>query len=49
VSFWGVECPILGRTSEAREDVCEDAEEVCSLRMVVWCAIQELEIVSRSV
>jgi hypothetical protein len=39
----------LGRTSEAREDVWEDAEEVCSLRMVVWCAIQELETMSRNV
>jgi hypothetical protein len=38
----------LGRTSEAREDVCEEAEEVCSLRIVVWCAIQELGTVSRS-
>ena len=44
-----MECPILGRTSEAREDVCEEAAEVCSLRMVVWCAMQELGTVSRNV
>ena len=43
MSFCGVEWPILGRTSDAREEVCDEAEEVCSLSMVVWCAIHELE------
>ena len=28
---------------EAREEVCEEAEVVCSVSMVVWKAIQELE------
>ena len=27
---------------EAREEVCEEAEVVCSVRIVVWKAIQEL-------
>lgn len=31
---------------EAREEVWEDAEEVCSLSIVVLCAIQELWCVS---
>ena len=35
---------ILGRMSEAREEVCEEAEVVCSVRMVVWKAMQELWI-----
>lgn len=30
-----MECVILGRTREAREEVWEEAEDVCSLRMVV--------------
>lgn len=33
---------ILGRTREASEEVWEDAEAVCSLRMVVLCAMQAL-------
>lgn len=36
-------CSILGSMRDAREDVCDDAEVVHSLRMVVLCAIQELE------
>lgn len=31
---------ILGRTREAREEVCDVAEVVCSERMVVLCAMQ---------
>jgi hypothetical protein len=31
---------------EARDDVCEDAEVVHSERMVVLCAMHELETVS---
>lgn len=34
---------ILGRISEASEDVCEDAEVVHSERMVVLCAMHELD------
>jgi hypothetical protein len=33
----------LGRTSEAREEVPEVAEVVCSVRIVVLWAMQELE------
>ena len=33
---------ILGRMMEAREDVFEAAEVVCSVRMVVRYAMQEL-------
>lgn len=36
----------MGRTREARDDVWEDAEAVCSLRMVLLCAMQALEVVS---
>jgi hypothetical protein len=36
-------CSILGRTSEAREEVPEVAEVVCSVRIVVLWAMQELE------
>jgi hypothetical protein len=32
----------LGRTREAREEVEELAEVVCSLRIVVWWAMQAL-------
>ena len=39
-------CSILGRTSDAREDVPEVAEVVCSARMVVLWAMQELEAIS---
>ena len=42
MSFCGEEWLIFGRISDARDDVCEDAEVVCSVRMVVWYAIQEL-------
>ena len=38
---------IFGRTREAREEVWEDAELVCSLRMVVLCAMHALVIVSK--
>lgn len=31
---------ILGRTRDAREEVAEEADEVCSLRMVVLWAMQ---------
>ena len=37
---------ILGRTREAREEVCEEAEVVCSVRIVVLWAMQELRYVS---
>jgi hypothetical protein len=33
---------ILGRTSEARDEVDEAAEVMCSLRMVALWAMQEL-------
>lgn len=46
MSFWAVPWVILGRTREARDDVWEDAEAVCSLRMVLLCAMQALEVVS---
>ena len=40
---------ILGRMMEAREEVLEAAEVVCSVRMVVLYAMQELgQTVSRS-
>jgi hypothetical protein len=39
-------CSILGRISDAREEVCDDADVVHSARIVVLCAIQELLIVS---
>jgi hypothetical protein len=35
VSFWGVEWEILGRMREAREEVWEEAEAVCSVRIVL--------------
>ncbi len=35
VSFWGDEWSILGRMRDAREEVLEAAEVVCSVRMVV--------------
>lgn len=34
---------ILGRMSEAREDVCDEAEVVHSDKMVLLCAMQELK------
>jgi hypothetical protein len=42
VSFCGDACEILGRISAGSDDVCDDADAVCSLRMVVLCAMQEL-------
>jgi hypothetical protein len=42
VSFCGVECSILGRMREAREEVWDEAEVVHSERMVVLWAMQEL-------
>ena len=35
-------CSILGRTREAREEVPDVAEVVCSVRMVELWAMQEL-------
>jgi hypothetical protein len=43
VNFAAESWLILGRTSEARDEVCEDADVVCSVRIVVLCAIQALE------
>jgi hypothetical protein len=37
-----VSCTILGRITEASDEVCDDAEVVHSERMVVLCAIHEL-------
>jgi len=42
VSFCGDEWSILGRMSEARDEVCDEAEVVHSLRIVVLCAMHEL-------
>jgi hypothetical protein len=42
VSFCGDACEILGRMSDGSDDVCDDADAVCSVRMVVLCAMQEL-------
>jgi hypothetical protein len=42
VSFWGSACEILGRMREAREEVCEEAEAECSVRIVLLYAMQEL-------
>jgi hypothetical protein len=39
VSFCGEEWSIFGRMREARDDACELADEVCSVRMVVLRAI----------
>lgn len=33
---------ILGKMMEAKDEVCEDAEVVCSVSIVVWYAMQEL-------
>lgn len=38
---------ILGSMSEARDEVCEEADVVCSVRMVVWKAMHELEDASQ--
>lgn len=46
MSFWAVWCSIFGRTREARDEVCEDAEAVCSASMVVLWAMQALAEVS---
>lgn len=42
MSFWGVLWEILGRIIEARLEVWEEGEALCSVRMVVVCAMQEL-------
>lgn len=42
VSFCGVSWLILGRMREARDEVCEAAEVVHSVRMVVLWAMHEL-------
>lgn len=39
-------CSILGKTREAREEAPEVAEVVCSARIVVLWAMQELREVS---
>lgn len=39
-------CSILGRTRDAREEVPEVAEVVCSVRMVVLWAMHELKKIS---
>jgi hypothetical protein len=39
VSFCGEEWSILGRMRDAREDDCELADDVCSLSIVVLCAM----------
>lgn len=36
-------CSIFGRMREARDEVCDEAEVVHSARMVVLCAMQELQ------
>lgn len=46
MSFCGVECWILGRMREARDEVCEEAEVVHSVRIVVWWAMHALRWVS---
>lgn len=40
---------IFGRTREAREEVWEEAEVVCSVRMVVLWAMHALELLERYV
>ena len=42
VSFCDVEWSILGRMTEARDDVCEDADVVHSVKMVLLWAMHEL-------
>lgn len=49
VSFCGVLCSIFGRTSEARDEVWEEADVEHSLRMVEVCATQELDVLEESV
>lgn len=46
MSFCGVECWILGRMREARDEVCDEAEVVHSVRIVVWWAMHALRRVS---
>jgi len=43
VSFCGEACSILGRISEASDDVWLEAEVVHSVRIVEWYAMQALE------
>ena len=42
VSFWGDEWSIFGRMSDARDEVLEAADVVCSVKIVVLCAIHAL-------
>lgn len=35
VSFWGDSCSILGRMSEASDELCDEADVVHSERIVV--------------
>lgn len=44
VNFCGDVWEILGRMSEARDEVLEEADAVCSVRMVLLCAMHELWI-----
>lgn len=44
--FCGLACVILGRTTEASEDVCDEAEAMCSVRMVLLWAMHALVRVS---
>lgn len=43
VSFCGEVCVIFGRTRDASDDVCEDADVVHSVRIVLLCAMHELK------
>jgi hypothetical protein len=42
VSFWADAWSILGRMTDASDDVCDEADVVHSARMVVLCAMHEL-------
>lgn len=44
MSFCALSCLILGRMMEGSDEVAEEAEVVCSVRMVVLCAMHALEI-----
>lgn len=39
-------CSIFGRIRDASDEVCEAADVVHSVKMVVLCAIQELQCMS---
>lgn len=47
MSFWGEEWSIFGRMTEAREELLEAAEVVCSVSIVVLWAIQALVLRSQ--